>query len=212
MKEYPKTFGFHHALIGKPCVAFYKYDGSNLRFEYSRKQKKWYKFGTRRHLFAEGDPEYGASLPIFFKKYADGLAKVFHDTKSWRSVDHMIVFAEYFGPHSFAGRHDPQRLGVENNDPKDLVLFDVNIHRKGLLGPEEFLKYFGHLPVAEVVCQGLLTEKFFKDVRENKYSLNEGVMCKGSTGHDLWMCKIKTLSYLKKLKEMYAERWNEFWE
>ena len=142
MKEYPKTIGFNHALVGRPCVAFYKYDGSNLRFEYSRKQKRWYKFGTRRHLFLEGDPEYGASIPVFFQKYADGLAKVFHDTKPWRNADYMIVYGEYFGPHSFAGQHDIQRLGVENNDPKDLVLFDVEVHRRGILGPDEFLKLF----------------------------------------------------------------------
>lgn len=206
MKEYPKTYGFDPSHLNKPCWAFYKYDGSNLRFEYSRKQKKWYKFGTRRHLFTEGDIEYGASLPVFYSKYADSLAKIFHDTKSWKIAEHMIVYAEYFGPRSFSGQH-------HRDDPKDLVLFDVNIHKKGILGPEEFLSHFGHLPVAEVVYRGPFTEEFFHDVRNGgKYNLNEGVMCKGGSGHKFWMCKIKTLEYLKKLKELYAERWNEFWE
>ena len=56
-------------------------------------------------------------------------------------------------------------------------------------------------------------EEFFHEVRNGgKYNLNEGVMCKGGSGHNLWMCKIKTLDYLRRLKEMYAERWKEFWE
>lgn len=212
MKEYPKTFGFDHNLVGRQCVAFYKYDGSNLRFEYSRKQKKWYKFGTRHHLFVENDPEYGEALPVFFKKYAEGLAKVFHDTKAWRNAEYMVVFGEFFGPHSFSGRHDPKILGVENNGPKDVVLFDVNIHRKGLLGPEEFVTSFGHLPIAEIVYRGILTEDFFHEVRNGKYLLKEGVMCKGGSGHELWMCKIKTLEYLKRLQETYQEKWTNFWE
>jgi hypothetical protein len=211
MKEYPKTFGFNHTLEGKPCIAFYKYDGSSLRFEYSRKQKKWYKFGTRHHLFQEGDPEYGEALPVFFKKYAEGLAKAFHD--KWKGADSMTVFGEYFGPYSFSGRHDPKILGVENNSPKDLVIFDVNIHKKGILGPEEFLNSFGHLPVAEIIYRGPLTQDFFNEIRYgDKYHLNEGVMCKGGSGHKLWMCKIKTTKYLKKLKELYGDKWIDFWE
>jgi hypothetical protein len=206
MKEYPKTFGFNKSFTGQNCVAFFKYDGSNLRFCYSRKQRKWYKFGTRRHLFQEGDPEYGASIPVFMEKYADGLAKVFHDTHAWRLSQHMIVYAEYFGPKSFAGWHDSE-------DPKDVVLFDVNIHKRGFLDAEEFLKTLGHLPVAEVIYRGPMTEEFFHDVRNGgKYNLNEGVMCKGGSGHKMWMCKIKTLDFLRRLKERYAEKWVDFWE
>lgn len=213
MKEYPKTYGFKHELVGRPCTAFYKYDGSNLRFEYSKKQKKWYKFGTRHHLFLENDPEYGEAVPVFFKKYADGLAKVFHDTKAWKNSDYMVAFGEYFGPHSFSGKHDPKLLNVESNSPKDVVVFDINIHRRGLLGPEEFLHHFKQLPVAEVVYEGKLTEEFFHDVRNGgKYNLNEGVMCKGGSGHELWICKIKTLDYLERLKSIFGEKWKEFWE
>jgi hypothetical protein len=45
-----------------------------------------------------------------------------------RHADSCIAYAEFFGPHTFAGKHDPEFLGVESNDPKELVLFDVNIH------------------------------------------------------------------------------------
>lgn len=203
MKEYPKIPAFDKSLLGKECIAFYKEDGSNLRQEYSAKQKKWYKFGTRKHLFLENDPEYGASVPIFFDKYADQLAKIFHD--KYKHSDYMIAYAEFFGPNSFSGQHDP-------NDSKDLVLFDVSVHRKGFLDAEEFIKTFGHLDIAKVIYQGPLTEEFVRDVREGKYDLNEGVVCKGGIRHAQWSCKIKTLGYLKKLKEFYGEKWQDFWE
>ena len=60
----------------KPCIAFYKYDGSNLRFEWSKK-RNWYKFGTRRRLFDESDDKYGQAIPMFLERLAPGLEKVF---------------------------------------------------------------------------------------------------------------------------------------
>lgn len=199
MKEYPKIFGVDERFLGRSCIAQVKYDGSNLRFEYSRKQNKWYKFGTRRHLFAENDPEYGTSVPLFLSKYGEQMAKIFCDR--WKA-DYMTVFAEFFGPNSFAGWHHP-------DDSKQIVAFDVCIHKKGFLSPIEFLKYFGHLPVAEVVHQGLLTKDLIQEIKEST-SLVEGVICKGGEGHKLWMCKIKTLKYLHRLKEKYGDKWEEY--
>lgn len=214
MKEYPKTFGLDEAYLDQPCLAFYKYDGSNLRFEYSRKSKRWYKFGTRRRLFDKSDPDFGGAIPLLMDKYAEPLAKVFHDAKEWKSAEYMVVFAEFLGPHSFSGIHDAQKLKVENNDPKDLILFDVDVHRRGFIPPREFVKRFGHLHTAEVVYDGTLTMDFFNEVRNgDKYKLNEGVMCKGGDNHsDFWMCKIKTLNYLNRLKEFFGNNWQEHWE
>lgn len=204
MKEYPSIPHYSEVdLFGKECISQNKHDGSNLRIFYSRKQKKWCKFGTRRHLFAESDPDYGAALPVFFAKYAEGLEKVFHDNKSWRVSEHLIAYVEYFGPSSFAGQH-------VREEPKDVVLFDVDIHRRGILGPEEFQSSFGHLPVVETIYKGILTDEFVQDVREGKYNVNEGVICKFGSGHKLQTCKIKTLAYLQKLKEKFAERWKEY--
>jgi hypothetical protein len=83
------------------------------------------------------------------------------------------------------------------------------------MSPRDFKNYFKGKPVAEVVYEGNLNEEFIQAVRENKvegFDLNEGVVFKGGSDHDLWMTKIKTNHFLAKLKTMYADRWKEFWE
>jgi hypothetical protein len=96
-----------------------------------------------------------------------------------------------------------------------MVLFDVNVHKKGLLPPRQFLDTFGHLPVAEVVDEGDFTAAFVQDVRDGKYPVGEGVICKGLDGlapHGIWMRKVKTLQYLDELKRRFAADWQRYWE
>ncbi len=218
MKEYPKILGPGQAnqadTLGQSCVAFYKYDGSNLRFEWNRKQG-WYKFGTRRRLFDESDPEYGQAISLFMKKYADGIERQIKSHKLYRHAESLIAYAEFFGPHTFAGKHDAEFLGVESNDPKELVLFDVNVHKRGFIPPLEFIDLFQSMPIAEVIYRGVFDEQFIQDVRESKYPVEEGVIVKGGTGHGLWMRKVKTLRYLEALKTRFPEigkKWEDYWE
>ena len=95
-----------------------------------------------------------------------------------------------------------------------MILFDVNVHKKGILDPKTFLKLFGHLHIPELVYEGNLNEPFIQAVRENKLDikLNEGVVCKGGSGHNLWMAKIKTWEYLEKLKSRKGDDWTKYWE
>ena len=110
------------------------------------------------------------------------------------------MFTEYFGPNSFAGLHKP-------DDPKRLVLFDVQAEPDGMLGPDRFIADFGHLPIARVVYRGKLSGKFAEEVRTGKYGVMEGVVCKGgSGGPDLWLAKIKTYAYLERLKRAFGEQ------
>lgn len=211
MKTYPSI-----DRVDKPsedlCLAFYKYDGSNLRVEYNAKSKQWQKWGTRRRLFDESDPEYAEAIKIFNESYTDALKYKIKNIKELRDAQRITAFLEFFGPHSFAGQHEPKVLGVENNDPKELVLFDVNIHKKGMIGPRKFVKYFNDLKIPQVLYDGPLDEKFVEDVRKGQYPVNEGVVCKGGDGHKIWMRKIKTYSYLSELKTRFSNNWEEFWE
>ena len=116
----------------------------------------------------------------------------------------MTVFTEFLGPNSFAGKH-------QTNDPKELVLFDVQT-RNGLLPPDRFVAEFESMNSARVVYQGKLTGKFAEDVREGKYHVNEGVVCKGRVGDQVWMAKIKTYEYLARLKQAFGSDWESFWE
>lgn len=63
MEQYPSILGSAKAPLGKPCIAQYKYDGSNLRFEWNPK-RGFHKYGTRRHLFDQTDPVYRGILDI----------------------------------------------------------------------------------------------------------------------------------------------------
>lgn len=90
----------------------------------------------------------------------------------------------------------------------ELVLFDVNPHKKGILLPRVFLKHFGHLKVPEVVYEGNFNKQFVRDVIDGKYPVDEGVVAKGFTvgkktspEHGLWMAKIKTRSWMERLQE-----------
>ncbi len=198
MKPYPSIPPVEK-FMGMPTIAFYKYDGSNLRFEWSKNQG-WYKYGTRTHLFDKNDAEFGKSITYFHDVLAAPLAHVIKDEKCTSA----IVYCEWFGPNSFAGWH-------EATDEKKLVLFDVNIHKKGFVSPKTFVDTYSPIvPTAEVVYQGILDEEFFHSVRNQEHG--EGVICKGGERHKLWMAKIKTLKYLERLKEKFGQNYNQYWE
>jgi hypothetical protein len=52
-----------------------------------------------------------------------------------------------------------------------------------------------------------------EDVRDGKYGVAEGVVCKGgSDPSNLWMVKIKTSAYMQKLKQTFQKDWEAYWE
>jgi hypothetical protein len=216
MKDYPKIFGsYEKPTWGEHCIAFNKIDGSNLRFEWNAK-RGWYKYGTRRRMFDHTDPEYGVAVDIFRNKYAQAVDKVLRD--KYPKVTDAMAFAEFFGPYSFGGKHEEEWLLAKGllpadrtNTPKDLILFDVNLFKRGFLDPETFIKHFSHVHIPEVVYQGRLTEEFAQDVRQGKYPVTEGVVAKGGAGHHLWMRKIKTYDYLKKVRKVFGTGWLDHW-
>lgn len=207
MKKYPSIPRFSKEFIGKKCISFYKLDGSCLACEWSAK-KGFHKWSTRNHLFDENDRDFGCAIPIFNQKYANDFAKVIKTYKA----ESVILFMEFLGPNSFAGIHEPSVLGVKNNDPKDLVVFDVNVHKKGILSPVEFINKFGHLNIAKKIYEGILTIDFVSKVRNKELPVEEGVVCKFGEGHKLQMCKIKTLDYLKKIQKFFGTNWSHHWE
>lgn len=207
MYIYPSILGPNKA-PHLPCVAFEKVDGSNLRWEWQRK-RGWEKQGSRHRLFDETDEVLGPAIAIFMSKYAEAIEKVIRDSKAYRNAERVTAFTEFYGQNSFAGQHD-------QSDPKDLVLFDLHVFKKGILGPTEFLDLVGHLDVARVVYSGPLNATFIQDAKDgkfaNRHSANEGVVCKGGSGHGLWMRKVKTASYIERLKGRFGDEWEKFGE
>jgi len=187
-----------------PCLAFSKLDGSNLRFEWSKKNS-WHKFGTRHELFDATSKQWGSAIHVFNETYADDLARVFRDRKEYREVERTVVFCEYFGPSSFAGCHNFDEL---RRGEGRLVLFDISIYKKGFVLPKDFVEHFGHLTIAEVVYEGNFSTQFIQDVKEGKYPVNEGVVAKGVTpgkransNQGLWMAKVKTNQWFQELRK-----------
>jgi hypothetical protein len=202
MKTYP-SIPYYADHLGKPCIAFAKYDGSNLRFEWSKK-KGWHKFGTRRHLFDRKDSVYGSAVDLFEANIAEHVERVLRDHKDYRGVDEATVFAEFFGPNSFAGDHVPE-------EPKELILFDVNPLKKGFVSPRDFVRHFGHIQyTAEVLYEGDLDDFFVQSVIHGDIPVQEGVVAKGGQGHQLWMAKIKTAAWVQRVKDKFKDDWYKY--
>ncbi len=199
MEQYPSIVGSAKAPLNKPCIAFYKYDGSNLRWEWSPKQG-WHKFGTRRHLFDKSDLQFSEAIPIFMGGLVDEI--VYRTKQIVRNPQRITAFTEFFGPGSFAGSH-------VSGEVKELRLFDVFLFQKGFVSPKQFVEVYGDMPqAAEIVYEGLLNKSFIMDIKKGKYKVFEGVIAKGNG----FMVKIKTDEYFRQLRHKYPERWEDFGE
>jgi len=200
MKSYPKIEHYNKGPFGESCYAFYKHDGSNFRAEWGKK-RGFYKYGTRNVMIDKNTPIYGKIIDVFLDKYSQDLDNIFR--KKYKSVDNFVVFGEFFGENSFAGRHI-------DGDKKDIVLFDVNQFKKGFLSPEEFINNFGHLDIPKLVYKGIYDKNLISKVKNNELNLVEGVVCKGmyktKENKTIWMTKIKTNKWIKNVKDLYGEK------
>lgn len=201
MKKYESIPYYKNGPFGEECIAFLKEDGSNMRFEWGRK-RGFYKFGTRSVMIDKSDKQFGIGIDIFMNKYADDLDNIFRS--KYKKVESFVVFGEFIGENSFAGQH------VES-DEKDVVIFDVNQYKRGIISPFEFVDNFGHLHIPKIIYEGKYTSDFVRDVNENKFNLKEGVIVKGvvktKSKLEPWMVKVKTNEWLQKVKEKFGEKY-----
>lgn len=206
----------------KKCHVFEKYDGTNLHWVWN-KNKGWHSFGTRRTRFpltTSGIKEFNQEHPgledapkIFLSDLSE-LEHIFLDSDPTRhyviknkekySSNEVIIFTEFLGEHSFAGQHI-------TNDSKKLVLFDVMVDNNLIL-PEELIWDFRDCNIAKLVYKGSYSGKLIEDIRKGKWDLKEGAVCKGTYKNKIYMTKIKTNSYLEKLKNEFKDNWKNYWE
>jgi RNA ligase len=209
---YPKISDSKNCPL-KRCVAFEKYDGTNLHWVWDV-ELGWYAFGTRRNRFdfdEMGITQFNAEHPgleaapaLFRANFAAHLDAIFRESQRYKGPE-VTVFTEFFGPNSFAGMH-------KQDDPKQLILFDVQSNSE-LVAPEQFIQDFKGLKIAQVIYRGKLTGQFIEDVRHGKYQVAEGVVCKGGKdASDLWMVKIKTNAYRQRLQQAFQKNWEQYWE
>src|SRR4029077_9777903 len=121
MLHYPKIPGSRHCPDDR-CLAFEKYDGTNLHWDWNR-EFGWHSFGTRRdefpllplgiERFAEIHAHLYEAVEVFQAGLASGVESVLRDNAFYRSFEDIKVFTEFLGPNSFAGLHkadDQKRL------------------------------------------------------------------------------------------------------
>lgn len=221
----PDSKGF----LPKKCIAFEKYDGTNLHWVWN---KGWTHFGTRRDRFpltVDGINEFNKAHPgleeayPLFNKWADPIGEFVGYKYCPDDISEIVVFTEFLGDKSFAGMH-------EKDDPKKLIVIDVSSTYKncGIIVPYQVaidLDQYNDDPrnpsgnkikdfhLANIIYSGKFTGQFVEDVREGKFGVKEGVVCKGDDRDGkIHMCKIKTNAYMERLKQSFNDKWKDYWE
>ena len=187
MKSYPSIAT--KIISDTPIFLFDKLDGSNIRAEWNKK-KEFYKFGSRTRLIDDSSPILGESVSLINEKYSEELSKRFFDNK----YESVVCFFEFSGESSFAGSH------IE--ELHDVTLFDIDVYKKGLLSPQQFIEITEDLDVAKLLFTGLITPEIIEQIRMGTFEgmTFEGVVAKCLVKKQIKMFKIKAQQWLDRLK------------
>jgi len=210
MKSYHSIPKYGEDHFGKHIFAFDKIDGSNFRAEWDRKLSKksrftngFAKFGTRGEMIKNTRNPFYEGVEIFKRKYGFALNEIFRTHKRFQNIDKITVYGEFFGEKSFAGIH---RWEEEH----DVRIFDIFLYKKDYLPPAEFIRIFENLDICKPLFQGPFSEEYLNMIRKNVFGLSEGVVCKGTEDQKVFMFKIKTDAWIRKVKDMYGEKAPEY--
>src|SRR5271157_1612669 len=146
----------------KQCVAFEKYDGTNIHWTL-QPDEGWLEYGTRRDRFwintsgiasfEQAHPELAGIHKLWDQD--SKLERCLMDSPKYNTAKEIVVFTEYFGPNSFAGQHQPK-------DKMQLIILDIQVDGK-FIPPEQLVEDFRQFGVARVVFQGKFTGQLFVD-------------------------------------------------
>lgn len=201
----------------KQCIAFEKLDGTNIHLLFKRdtltKHGVWRfsQFGTRRDRF-DNDEEFETVHPNLYGVLGFDLyglmdyEYVLSNKRRFDTAQEIILFTEFCGSQSFAGSH-------KSDDDKSFYLIDVQVDGV-MLPPEEFLEEFAIFAdrMPKVIFKGKYTGQLVEDIRNGKYPVKEGAVIKGVIGGQVHMTKVKTNTYMEKLKSEFKDDWENYWE
>ena len=190
MKEY-HSIG-RNIQYGITAYVFNKLDGSNIRAEWTKKNK-FNKFGSRHRLLGTDQGVLNESVELI----KNGFEKEMSDIFIKERIIEATCFFEFYGKNSFAGNH----IDEEHN----VSLIDISVYKKGILLPKDFVKLFGNLNIAELLYHGNINQEIVEKVKNSQLEGmgEEGVVCKSlplKNGYPPNMFKIKTNYWLDKLK------------
>ena len=205
-------------LLGKEIWAFNKLDGQNFCVKWT-KSKGWDTMGSRKRMVDENDDQFGDAVRYFLKNYADKLPVEIkaHSGKGdvFCGIQEITFFFEWYGPNSFAGKHD---FWDYTNGDMRLALIDVFLKKKGYMEPKEYYNLFkdSGIEIPELIYTGPLNSEIVEKIQNNDWTqpdaefptVKEGVVFKRSTlmkGQRRPSVKVKTKWWLEKLHSMYSE-------
>ena len=190
MKSYPSI---RQSRKPFPAYIFDKLDGSNLRFSWNRRQG-WYEYATRTRALPSDHKLYKAGYEYFANVYSDYLVRIAQQQK-WQRLD---AFCEFYGDHSFAGRHDL-------NDVHKVTLIDLAPNTRGFLKPEEFLDLCSGVPTPKLIDRVQWNEEYAEAVRKG---LIFGITCEGVVAkHEIKQrrAKAKTQFWIDRVLTEFGE-------
>lgn len=170
-----------------------KLDGSNLRFEWNRKNG-WHRFGTRTQMMDENTEIYGPAIPKFLSEIGPYILKRFPKAQN------ITAFCEWLGPNSFAGTH--RDLVSEMG----LYLLDMTEDNKGFLSPGGFINaFYENIPTPKYYGQFNWTRGFVAHVAEGR--LNDTLQLLPNT--EGVVGKIKTSKTVSAFAKAKTNWWKE---
>ena len=204
-------------LLGESVWAFNKLDGQNFAVKYNPRKKVFDAFGSKKRMVDENDEQFGDTVKYFKNSnIPDTLIEIVKENSGkkglFSGIDEITFYFEWFGEHSFAGRHDP-------SDELKLYLIDIFLKKKGYIEPKQYYEIFCNderLDTPELIYKGILTNDFVKEIWDNDWTkedckypmVKEGVVCRMShlmKGQRLPKVKFKTKWWINRLHELYTE-------
>ena len=165
----------------------------------------------------ENDEQFGDTVKYFKNSnIPDTLIEIVKENSGkkglFSGIDEITFYFEWFGEHSFAGRHD-------QSDELKLYLIDIFLKKKGYIEPKQYYEIFCNderLDTPELIYKGILTNDFVKEIWDNDWTkegckypmVKEGVVCRMShlmKGQRLPKVKFKTKWWIDRLHELYTE-------
>lgn len=201
--------------MGEMVWGYNKLDGQNFCVKYNPRTREFGPYGSRKAMVDETSEQFGECVKWFegsnYREILNNIVRTHRGKKDiFQGIDEITFFFEWYGPNSFAGRH-------QEGDEMHLALIDVFLKKKGYMEPADYERLFRNsgVEMPDLIYKGPLTNEIIESIQSIDYDsgtefavIKEGVVFKRSTlmkGQRRPSVKVKTKWWLNKLHSMYSE-------